>query len=193
MHQRTQLVYLYTHVISAAGAVGPEYLNFDNPWKFSRKQNPDWLTFPEREVEKLTNTQCNILGFVKLIAKIRTIHQHASHPIFHPNNFPQATLLSLILADNLPLIDCSSPNLKRRKGAQEIKAGVDGQECWGLSGPHRLHSRDTMALCQASRALLILQREVRERLCTGHVSLLSLVSLYIMYKRIHQSMLCALS
>lgn len=66
---------------------------------------------------------------------------------------------------------------------KESKAGVDGQERGGLSSPHwPLHSGDTVALCQASRALLILQREVRERLCTGHVSPFSLVSLYIMYK-----------
>lgn len=86
-------------------------------------------------------------------------------------------------ADNLPLADCSSPNLQGEKRGKESKVGGDRQEWGGLSSPRwPLHSEDTVALCQASRALLILQREVRERLCTGHVSLFALVILYTMYK-----------
>lgn len=74
-------------------------------------------------------------------------------------------------------------NTQRRKRVSRAKQGWldrSGEDCPAQTD--RLHSGDTVALCQASRALLILKREVREQLCTGHVSLFSLVSLYIMYK-----------
>ena len=69
--------------------------------------------------------------------------------------------------------DRPSTRCPSRKKGKESGAGVDRQEQGGLSSLRRLlHSGDTMALWQASRALLILQREVRERLCTSHVPLI---------------------
>lgn len=112
---------------------------------------------------------------MKTLQNFCAIHQHASHLLFHPDKFSQAALLSLILPTNLPLTDCSG-----EKRAKQGWTDRSGEDCLALTD--LLHSGDTVALCQASRALLILQREVRERLCTGHVSLFSLVSLYIMYK-----------
>lgn len=79
----------------------------------------------------------------------------------------------------------SSGRLLFTKFSKEKKSKVKGdRQEWGrLSSPRwPLHSEDTVALRKASRALMILQREVRERLCTGHVTLFSLVILYTMYK-----------
>lgn len=131
----------------------------------------------------LTNTQCNFLQFVNF-ATWCTIHEHASRPPFLLNKFSQAMLLSLILLTTFHWQDCSLPKSPSRKIGKREQSRVDRQE----QGKDCLARTDFTfcrhgGLVSGKQSPSDLQREVREQLCTGHVSLFSLVSLYIMYKQ----------
>lgn len=115
-----------------------------------------------------------------------TIHKHASCLPFHPNKFSQATLLSLILLTIFHLQDCSLPKSQSRKIGEREQSRVDRQE---RGGEGDCLARTDFTFCRhgglvsGKQSPSDVQREVREPLCTGHVSLFSLVSFYIMYKQ----------